>query len=120
MLREYPDLKTSVSDVSAIGGGANGDSRIFQISLQGPEVEKLATFADELSGRLRKFPACRYRFDLSMRKPELQVEIDRDRAMDLGIPVQVVANTLNVLVGGQIVSSFKEGNRTIRCLVAGR
>jgi HAE1 family hydrophobic/amphiphilic exporter-1 len=46
---------------------------------------------------------------LSMRKPELQVEIDRERAMDLAIPVQMVANTLNVLVGGQIVSSFKEG-----------
>ncbi len=110
MLREYPDLKTSVSDVSAIGGGANGDSRIFQISLQGPEVEKLATFADELSGRLRKLPGLvDIDSTLSMRKPELQVEIDRDRAMDLGIPVQVVANTLNVLVGGQIVSSFKEG-----------
>lgn|GEM_PF-4872929 len=46
---------------------------------------------------------------LSMRKPELQVEIDRERAMDLGIPVQMIANTLNVLVGGQIVSSYKKG-----------
>jgi len=46
---------------------------------------------------------------LSMRKPELQVNIDRERAMDLGIPVQMIANTLSVLVGGQIVSSFKEG-----------
>ncbi len=44
-----------------------------------------------------------------MRKPELQVDIDRERAMDMGIPVQMIANTLSVLVGGQIVSSFKEG-----------
>jgi HAE1 family hydrophobic/amphiphilic exporter-1 len=110
MLLEYPDLRTSVSDVSAIGGGANGDSRIFQISLQGPEVDQLAQYAEELKRRLRQLPGLvDIDSTLSMRKPELQVEIDRERAMDLAIPVQMVANTLNVLVGGQIVSSFKEG-----------
>jgi HAE1 family hydrophobic/amphiphilic exporter-1 len=110
MLLEYPDLRTSVSDVSAIGGGANGDSRIFQISLQGPEVDQLAEYAEELKRRLRQLPGLvDIDSTLSMRKPELQVDIDRERAMDLAIPVQMVANTLNVLVGGQIVSSFKEG-----------
>ena len=44
-----------------------------------------------------------------MSKPEIQVNIDRERAMDLGIPVQMIANTLSVLVGGQIVSTFREG-----------
>ena len=46
---------------------------------------------------------------MSLRKPEVQVAIDRDRASDLGIPVQTIANSLNVLVGGQIVSRYKEG-----------
>lgn len=110
ILLEYPDLRTAVSDVSAIGGGANGDSRIFQISLQGPEVDELAKYAEDLSKRLQKLPGLvDIDSTLSMRKPELQVEIDRERAMDLAIPVQMVASTLNVLVGGQIVSSFKEG-----------
>jgi len=110
ILEEYPDLRTSVSDVSALGGGPNGDSRIFQISLQGPEVEQLATYADTLKSKLQRLPGLvDIDSTLSMRKPELQVDIDRERAMDLGIPVQMVANTLNVLVGGQIVSSYKEG-----------
>ncbi len=110
ILREYPDLRTSVSDVSAIGGGANGDSRIFQISLQGPEIDQLATYADRLKSKLLDLPGLvDVDSTLSMRKPELQVNIDRERAMDLGIPVQMIANTLSVLVGGQIVSSYKEG-----------
>ena len=110
ILRDYPDLRTSVSDVSALGGGPNGDSRIFQISLQGPGVEELATYADVLKSKLRQLPGLvDIDSTLSMRKPELQVNIDRERAMDLGIPVQMIANTLSVLVGGQIVSSFKEG-----------
>lgn len=110
ILQEYPDLRTSVSDVSALGGGPNGDSRIFQISLQGPEVEQLATYADTLKGKLRQLKGLvDIDSTLSMRKPEIQVNIDRERAMDLGIPVQMIANTLSVLVGGQIVSSFREG-----------
>jgi hydrophobic/amphiphilic exporter-1 (mainly G- bacteria), HAE1 family len=110
ILLEYPDLRTSVSDVSALGGGPNGDSRIFQISLQGPEVEQLATYADILKGKLRQLKGLvDIDSTLSMRKPEIQVNIDRERAMDLGIPVQMIANTLSVLVGGQIVSSFREG-----------
>jgi hydrophobic/amphiphilic exporter-1 (mainly G- bacteria), HAE1 family len=110
ILTEYPDLRTAVSDVSALGGGPNGDSRIFQISLQGPEVKQLAEYAETLRLKLQQLPGLvDIDSTLSMRKPELQVEIDRERAMDLGIPVQMIANTLNVLVGGQIVSSYKEG-----------
>jgi HAE1 family hydrophobic/amphiphilic exporter-1 len=44
-----------------------------------------------------------------LRKPEVQVSIDRERASDLGIPVQTIANTLNVLVGGQPISRFTAG-----------
>ena len=110
ILSEYPDLRTSVSDVSALGGGPNGDNRIFQISLQGPDINQLAQYAETLRAKLEALPGMvDVDSTLSMRKPELQVLIDRERAMDLGIPVQNIANTLNVLVGGQIVSSYKEG-----------
>jgi HAE1 family hydrophobic/amphiphilic exporter-1 len=109
ILREYPDLRTTVSDVSAIGGTGQ-DSRIFQVSLQGPDIDKLGRYADEFKARLRSISGLvDVDSTLSMRKPELQVVIDRDRASDLGIPVQTIANTLNILVGGQIVSRFKEG-----------
>ncbi|MEI6527942.1 MAG: efflux RND transporter permease subunit, partial [Planctomycetota bacterium] len=112
ILAEYPDLRTSVSDVSALGGGPNGDNRIFQISLQGPDISQLAQYADTLRMNLQNLPGMvDVDSTLSMRKPELQVSIDRERAMDLGIPVQTIANTLNVLVGGQIVSNYKENTQ---------
>ncbi len=110
ILREYPDLRTAVSDVSAIGGGERGDSRTFQLSLQGPDLGKLSEYAADLIERLRSIHGLAdVDSTLSMRKPEIQVEIDRDRAGDLGIPVETIANTLSVLVGGQIVSRYKEG-----------
>ncbi len=86
ILLDYPDLRTVVSDVSAIGGGAGGDSRVFQISLQGPEITKLSEYADQLKSRLRELPGLvDVDSTLSVRKPELQVNIDRDRASDLDI-----------------------------------
>lgn len=45
---------------------------------------------------------------LTLRKPELRVIPDRRRASDLGIPIQSIASTLNILVGGEPVSKYKE------------
>ena len=121
ILTEYPDLRTAVSDVSAIGAGPNGDSRTFQLSVQGPDLDKLASLSEELKRKLRAVEGLAdVDSTLSLRKPEVQVAIDRDRASDLGIPVGTLANTLNILVGGQIVSRYKEGGRAIRCLATGR
>lgn len=109
ILKEYPELRTAVSDVSAIGGGAHGDSRTFQVSIQGPDIDKLAQYAEEYINRLRALPGLvDVDATLSLRKPEVHVAIDRDRAGDLDIPVQTVADTLNILVGGQIVSRYRE------------
>ncbi|HEY0983567.1 efflux RND transporter permease subunit, partial [Schlesneria sp.] len=109
ILRDYPDLRTAVSDVSAIGATGQ-DSRTFQVSIQGPDIDKLAEYSSQFIERLRQIPGLvDVDSTLALRKPEVQVEIDRDRASDLGIPVQTIANSLNVLVGGQIVSRYKEG-----------
>ena len=43
-------------------------------------------------------------------KPELRVEIDRQRAADLGVRVQDIAQALNVLIGGDNVTTFNVGN----------
>ena len=45
---------------------------------------------------------------LSLRKPEVQVAVDREAAADLSIPVGTIADTLRVLVGGLAVSNFKD------------
>jgi HAE1 family hydrophobic/amphiphilic exporter-1 len=109
ILKEYPDLRTAVTDVSAIQ--ANGqDTRLFQMTLQGPELERLAEYSDIIKERLGEIQGLvDIDSTLSLRKPELQVAIDRDRAADLRIPVQTIANTLNVLIAGQPISLFKEG-----------
>ncbi len=113
ILKDYPDLRTAVNDVSAIGGGRsseNSDTRNFNLLLKGPGIAKLAECSETLKRRLSQIPGLLdVDSTLSLRKPELQVAIDRDRASDLGIPVETIATTLRVLVGGEVVSRYKEG-----------
>src|SRR5262245_65881493 len=45
---------------------------------------------------------------LSLRKPELRVQPDRERASELGVSIDAISATANVLVGGLPVSKYKE------------
>jgi multidrug efflux pump len=45
--------------------------------------------------------------DLKLNKPEVRVEVDRDKLADLGIEVATVGRTLESLLGGRQVTRFK-------------
>jgi HAE1 family hydrophobic/amphiphilic exporter-1 len=47
---------------------------------------------------------------LSLRKPELRIRPDRERLSDLGVSIQSVSSTMNALVGGEALTTFKEGS----------
>jgi len=111
LMEDYPDLRASVNDVSAFQGGNRPQT--FQVNLAGPDLEKLAVYSERLVGELRKAGGIAdIDTTLSLRKPELQVAIDRERASDFGIPVGTIADSLRILVGGRPISKFKEvGNQ---------
>ena len=46
--------------------------------------------------------------DLKLTMPELAVEVDRDRAADLGVDVDVIARTLESMLGGRQVTRYKQ------------
>jgi multidrug efflux pump len=45
--------------------------------------------------------------DLKLNKPELSVEVRRDIAADLGVPVETIGRTLETFLGGRQVTRFK-------------
>jgi len=104
----YPDLRASVNDVSAFQGGRRPQT--FQINLGGPDLDQLSKYADQLIAGLRKDGRILdLDTTLSLRKPEVQVIIDREAASDLGVPVGTIADSLRVLVGGLPVTRFRDG-----------
>jgi multidrug efflux pump len=79
-----------------------------ELAVLGPDIGELKRYSDEIAARLEALPGFRgVRTDLFLNKPQLDVEIDRDRASDLGVSVREIATTLQVLLGGVDISTFK-------------
>ncbi|HEV3120479.1 MAG TPA: efflux RND transporter permease subunit, partial [Isosphaeraceae bacterium] len=113
MLKDYPDLRASVNDVSAFQGGRRPQT--FQVILSGPDIEQLAKYSHELIEGKDDHPGLKAKggivdldTTLSLQKPEMRVAIDREAASDLGIPVASIADSLRILVGGMPITTFKE------------
>ncbi|HEV8292621.1 MAG TPA: efflux RND transporter permease subunit [Tepidisphaeraceae bacterium] len=107
LLLAYPDLRTSVQIPAAISSGqVNAE---VEFTLVGPDLAKLGQYSDQMIEKLRLVPGLTdVDTTLALRKPEMRVEINRDRASDLGVNVQTVASTLGIFVGGQVVSDFRD------------
>lgn len=45
--------------------------------------------------------------DLRLNKPELRIEVNRERAADLGVSVDVVAKAIETMLGGRTVTRYK-------------
>ncbi|MDG3005716.1 efflux RND transporter permease subunit [Paludisphaera mucosa] len=107
-LEDYPDLRASVNDVSAFQGGRRPQT--LQLNLGGPDLSQLSRYADQLVAGLKKDGRILdLDTTLSLRKPEVQVIVDREAASDLGVPVGTIADSLRVLVGGLPVTRFRDG-----------
>ncbi len=102
------DLRTTVADVNEFGGGQS-TARI-QYILAGTDLNKLTEVTNRALEKMKKIPgAVDVDSTLIVGKPELGVYVDRDRAADLGVQVADVAQALQLLVGGQKVSTYAEG-----------
>ena len=49
--------------------------------------------------------------DLRLNKPQLDIDIDRERASHLGVSVTEIGSTLETLLGGKKVTDFKRGTK---------
>lgn len=81
----------------------------IQISVRGEDVNELDRISREL---MHKMSGIRGVVDietsLERSKPELRVEIDRNRASDLGIPAATIASTLRAGVVGEVASKMED------------
>jgi multidrug efflux pump len=71
--------------------------------------DELARNTDLILDEMRKHPGfVSPDTDLKLTKPELAVDVDRDKAADLGIPVDVIGRTLETMLGGRQVTRYKK------------
>jgi len=109
ILARYPDIRSGVQRIGALGSGGRGGDLSF--NLLGPDLARLGEYSERILAVLRTHDGLAdVDTTLSNRKPELQVHIDREKASQFGLRVEDIAGALRMLVGGQIVGSYKEAD----------
>jgi multidrug efflux pump len=115
-LWEIPGISAFPVNPSPLGQSLR--SNPVSLVLQGPDSEALAGYAEEIVARGSEIPGLiNLQTDLLLNKPQLEVRIDRDRASDLGVSVREAARTLQILLGGVDVTTFKRGGETYDVIV---
>ena len=100
-------LRVNVAEVPEISSGSNLQN--VQWVMSGPDLDQLERYADRIINDLR---ASGIAVDVDTTnlpaRPEVRVDIDRNRAADLGVNVRDVARTLQMLVAGVDASTYPE------------
>ena len=105
MLSSITAVRASANQRGSFGGGFG---QPVQVVLGGGTYEELAQWRDTLIDRIQRENPRLQRLDSDYKetKPTIEIEIDTNRAGDLGIPVQVIGRTLETMMGGRRVTTY--------------
>ena len=83
----------------------------YQFTLQGPDTKELYREALKLEGELRSVPGLQdVNTDLQVSNPQVNVEIDRDKANALGVSAYQVENSLETAYSSRQISTIYTPN----------
>ncbi|MGE0758382.1 MAG: efflux RND transporter permease subunit [Pirellulaceae bacterium] len=97
-LKKLSEVTVSVRNLTSLRQGAPVD---IDFSITGPDTAQLAAFSAKVLAAAKEIPGI-VDADTTLRldKPEVLVQIDRERAAALGVDVREIAETLRVAIGG--------------------
>lgn len=107
LLQAIPGIKYSISMSQPEGGS----SKPVEFSIRGEDRDELTRLARRVQAILTAIPGA-IDVDNSMQegKPEIQLEIDRRAADDLGLSLMTIPMTVRYLIEGEVVTRFKDGD----------
>lgn len=79
----------------------------YQFTLQSPDIKELYDHASELESKMRALPQLQdVTSDLQIKNPQVNVEIDRDKASALGVTAEQIESALGASYGSEQVSTI--------------
>jgi len=97
---DIPGLSVRLLSVNSLGirGGGQG----LRFAVVGPNYDQLADAAAELTSRLSETPGFRSaRTDYETTQPQISVNINREAATKLGVPIETITALVNTMVDYQ-------------------
>ncbi|AJP42899.1 multidrug transporter AcrB [Alteromonas australica] len=117
-LTAVPDVRAFAIMRSGISGGGFG--RPVQFVLQGDTYENLVAWRDTVLTKAADNPnLVRIDSDYKETSPQLLINIDRDRAADLGVSISDIGRTLEVMLGQRTVSTFLDRGEEYDVIIEG-
>ncbi|HEY5849249.1 MAG TPA: efflux RND transporter permease subunit [Lysobacter sp.] len=100
------------------GGLVRGRGQPINIVLGGPEYAELAQWRDKLLAKMEQNPGFfSTDSDYKETRPQMRVEIDRQRAADLGVPVTDIGHALETMMGSRRVTTFVQNGEEYDVIV---
>ncbi|MGY6559336.1 MAG: efflux RND transporter permease subunit [Nitritalea sp.] len=104
-VRQFTAVRAFVTQPQSIGDRRGGLP--VQYVLQAPTLDKLKEYIPSFMEAVGQSEIFSFSdIDLKFTKPELEVEIDREKARNLGVSVQEIARTLQLSYSGQRFAYF--------------
>ena len=105
-LAQIPGIRASVNNPGSFGQSPRARPIEFVVQTA-DEYTKLDSYVQQLIDATRDYPGLlNVESDLILNKPQILVDIDRERATDLGVGVRTIGTTLESLLGGRKVTRF--------------
>ncbi|WP_373325555.1 efflux RND transporter permease subunit [Sporomusa paucivorans] len=105
-LKDIPGADISVMKQSGLSGG-----KPVSLVIQGQSLETLAVIAEQVQQAVAGIPgAVEVSSSYEPGNPDAQFIVNRDRAADLGISSASIADTLQTMFNGKVVTQYKDGD----------
>ena len=114
LFAELPGVTTRIFSANSLNlrGASNGG---LSLALLGTDYDQIYAaardYTDQIRERLDTVSRPRISYDPS--QPQLSVQIDRERASDLDIPLEDIAQTLRVMVDGARIVDLNADDQTV-------
>jgi hydrophobic/amphiphilic exporter-1 (mainly G- bacteria), HAE1 family len=111
-LAAVPGIQVFMQNLPPIRIGGLLTKSQYQFTLQSPDTEELFRYAPMLEEKLRQLPGLQdVTSDLEIKNPQVNIDIDRDKAAALGVTAQQIEDALaNAYSSRQISTIFAPNN----------
>lgn len=106
-LSQIPGIRLFATNPPSLGSGGANTKPIEFVLRSSESYEQIKSYVDLVIAEASKAPALtNLESNLILDKPQIKVSIDRQRASDLGVGVDIIGRTMETLLGGRQVTRF--------------
>ncbi|HAO21721.1 MAG TPA: acriflavine resistance protein B, partial [Desulfobacteraceae bacterium] len=117
-LAVVPGIRTILQNPPSIPIGGRFTRALYQFTLQSPNTRELYEAASAFEAKMRELPLVQdVSSDLELKNPQLNVEIDRDRAAALGVTAFQIEDALATAYSSRQISTIYATNNTYKVLI---